>query len=67
MPPGFLLCFRSGRQGVDLLGLARLSGFPRLKLLAVRAFELGVTGPVQRNLRLWAGLSANPGLDGPRR
>ena len=51
---------------MDLLGLARLSGFPRLKLLAVRAFELGVTGPVQRNLRLWAGLSANPGLDGPR-
>jgi hypothetical protein len=56
-----------GRQGVDLLCLARFPGFARLKLLAVRAFELGVTGPVQRNLRLWAGLSSNPGLDGPRR
>ena len=50
-----------GRQGVGLLGLARFSGFARLKLLAVRAFEFGVTGPVQRNLRLWAGLSSNPG------
>ena len=67
VPPGFLRWFLLGRQGVDLLCLARFSGFARLKLLAVRAFEFGVTGPVQRNLRLWAGLSSTPVLDGPRR
>ena len=67
VPPGLLRWFLFGRQGVGLLGLALFSGFARLKLLAVRAFEFGVTGPVQRNLRLWARLSSNPGLDGPRR
>ena len=61
VPPGLLRWFLFGRQGVGLLGLARFSGFARLKLLAVRAFEFGVKGPVQRNLRLWAGLSSNPG------
>ncbi len=67
VPPGLFRWFLFGRQGVGLLGLALFSGFARLKLLAVRAFEFGVKGPVQRNLRLWAGLSSNPGLEGPRR
>ena len=49
-----------GRQGVDLLGFARFPGFARLKLLAVRAFELGVSGTVEWTLRLWAGLSSTP-------
>ena len=58
--PVFLRWFLWGRQGVDLLCLARFPGFARLKLLAVRAFELGVSGTVLWTLRLWAGLSSNP-------
>ena len=52
--------FLVGRQGVDPQGCARFPGFARLKLLAVRAFELGVSGTVLGTLRLWAGLSSNP-------
>ena len=54
------LGFGWGRQGVDPLGCARFPGFARLKLLAVRAFELGVSGTVEWTLRLWAGLSSTP-------
>ncbi len=48
------------RQGVDPLCGARFLGFARLKLLAVRAFEFGVSGTVERPLRLWAGLLSTP-------
>ena len=62
VPSGVFLGFgfRVGRQGVDPLGRARFPGFARLKLLAARAFELGVSGTVEWTLRLWAGLSSTP-------
>ncbi len=61
--PFFSLCWVLwGRQGVHLLCFARFPGFAELNVRAVRAFELGVTGTVQRTLRLWAGLSSNLGF-----